>query len=65
MKTKQIWKQNLISRIITTLFVLPIPIPAMAAQLPTVQTIDHCMTEVEFTEDFAERQAELNICYNN
>ena len=65
MKTKQIWKQNLISRIITTLFILPVPIPAMAAQLPTVQTIDNCMAAVEFTEDFAERQAELNICYNN
>ena len=63
MKTKQIWKQNLISRIITTLFVLPIPIPAMAAQLPTVSEMDGCMAEVEFTEDFAKYQANLNDCY--
>ena len=63
MKTKQIWKQNLISRIITTLFVLPIPIPAMAAQLPTVAEMDGCMAEVELTEDFAEYQTRLNDCY--
>jgi hypothetical protein len=63
MTTKQVWKQNLISRIITTLFILPIPIPVMAAQLPTVANMDSCMASVEFSENFAEYQADLNDCY--
>ena len=65
MKTKQIWKQNLLSRIITTLFILPVPIPAMAAQLPTVAEMDSCMAEIEIVENFVEYQTSLNNCYNN
>lgn len=55
----------MISKVITTLFILPIPIPAFAADLPPSQVMEQCMAEVQVVENFEEYKAELNICYNS
>ena len=65
MTAKKRWNQNLISKVITTLFILPVPIPAFAADLVPAQVVEQCMAEVQVVDNFEEYKAELNICYNS